>query len=250
MNQEEVEKTVNTVKAGLWEFPRIMIYMPFERALLYPEKVVDKLCYYASQGVHFIWRTYGRTDVSRNKAALDFLEAGYVDDNGEHQTPTHLLMLDQDHTHPSEILKYLGRWPMLDHNIHVVGGLNFMRQPPYKPCIYGQDEDKNFIIPTTWDPHVLMKVARIGTGSLLISRDVFETIEPPWFKYEYDGIWEDRWPGEDMYFSDLCRKYGFDMFVDPSCQSPHHTLQEVTEETFKKWYAEHGLDDSDGEYVG
>ena len=66
----------------------------------------------------------------------------------------------------------------------------------------------------------LIKVDGVGTGMLLIHRDVFKAIDPPWFKFQYtnDGLIE---LSEDYYFSEKAKKAGFELFVDPNCVCGH-----------------------------
>ena len=66
----------------------------------------------------------------------------------------------------------------------------------------------------------LIKVDGVGTGCLLIHRDVFKAIEPPWFRFEYtrDGLIE---LSEDYYFCEKAKKAGFELFIDPNCVCGH-----------------------------
>jgi hypothetical protein len=66
----------------------------------------------------------------------------------------------------------------------------------------------------------LIKVDGLGTGMLLIHRDVLKTIEPPWFQFKYDkdGLIE---LSEDYYFCEKAKKAGFELFVDPNCVAGH-----------------------------
>ena len=66
----------------------------------------------------------------------------------------------------------------------------------------------------------LIKVDGVGTGMLLVHRDVFKAIDPPWFKFQYtpDGLIE---LSEDYYFSEKAKKAGFELFIDPNCVCGH-----------------------------
>jgi hypothetical protein len=48
-----------------------------------------------------------------------------------------------------------------------------------------------------------LEVSVIGFGFVLIRREVFETVPPPWF------MWKDPTPSEDFYACELFAKYGF-----------------------------------------
>ena len=101
-----------------------------------------------------------------------------------------------------------------------------------------------------------MAVDVLGSGSILIAREVFETFgrdDFPWFGYSYDKArkgaqdapdWETLrhgcgWPGTDMWFSALCRKHGIKQWVDTTTTSPHIIETVVTEESWKQWQDEH-----------
>jgi hypothetical protein len=169
---------------------------------------------------------YQRTDLARNKGAIELLKTDF----------THLLMLDIDHVHPSDVVQRLSRWVALDpKKFQVVGGLNFRRSEPHDPCAYIMDDDQNaFAI--EWDEKSqLVEVDRMGTGSIMIAREVFEQIEPPWFFNNYDKVFEDKWPGEDIGFSDKVKAAGIKMWCDTTCTSPHITNALVDASSWAKW---------------
>ena len=235
MTPDEVEAII-TQPYSTWPI-KVLGFVPNERTLPAPEKVLPSLFHYARQGVSFIHQNYARTDIARNKAALTLLGTDF----------DFLLMLDNDHKHDPDMLQKLCGWVMLYPEIRVIGGLNFQRRAPYKPAFFNEDEEGHVSVPLTF-PDELFTVDVLGTGSILIHRSVFTQIDAncAWFRYEYDGAPNDYWPGEDIYFSHLCKKNGIPMYVDPSCRSPHISEEETTEETFKSWYALHGVEDEQG----
>ena len=136
----------------------------------------------AMQGMPILQLPYDRTDIARNKMAAETLKTEY----------THLLMLDIDHIHPWNIAQRLAKWVLLKPEVQVVVGLNFKRGKPYNPCCGFYNDKGEFGTPTNWEPG-LMKVDMIGTGSILIAREVFEIIPPPWFTVDYSQVWQDVW---------------------------------------------------------
>ncbi len=213
-------------------WPRILLYVPVERTI--PQLAFFNFLAIAQQGHPFIRMTYGRTDLVRNKAAQQFVESQF----------THLLMLDVDHLHPPDIVQRLGRWVVDDRSRQVVGGLNFRRGEPYDPCCFLLAEDGNFYPPAEWGPG-LIKVDAIGTGSILIAKEVFLRLPKPWFFNDYSRVEQGVWPGEDMGFSGLCRMHGIDMWVDTTTTSPHLIDAAVDESSFRGYLAAH-----DHEVVG
>ena len=84
-----------------------------------------------------------------------------------------------------------------------------------------------------------MKVDRLGTGSILIAREVFETIPPPWFVNDYSQGWRDAWPGEDIGFNKLCKEHGIKLWVDVTVTSPHITPAIIDGGTWETWKNNH-----------
>lgn len=69
-----------------------------------------------------------------------------------------------------------------------------------------------------------MGTAMVGTGCMMIRRDVFEQTSFPWFQTpwrQYDG---NAWSmtGEDTYFCEEVQKAGFDIYLDQRIESPHY----------------------------
>ena len=236
MNLDEVNKIIEQ-PYSTWPI-KVLGFVPNERSMPAPSKVLPSLFHYARQGLSFINIDYGRTDVVRNKAALGLLANPQFD---------YILMLDTDHAHDPDILQLLCRWPLLNPDIRVVGGLNFQRNEPFHPAFHEYDEQGKKLISITW-PDTLFPVDVCGTGSLLIHRSVFTDIDAncAWFRFEYDGADKDYWPGEDVYFARLCKENGIQQYVDPECRSPHLHEQLIGEEEFRRHFCEKGLGNNFG----
>lgn len=214
---------------GEWPWPRIVLFVPLPPALPFVDEVFWQFMAIASQGIPFMRHEYGRTDFVRNKAVETLLQSDY----------THILMLDSDHIHPAQIVQRLARWVIADPAKQVIGGLNFKRSEPYDPCAFvkvssnGRDE---YAYPQEWYPG-LMEVDLIGTGSILIAREVFEAIEPPYFWYSYSNAAQGLYPSDDIGFSLKCQAAGIKMYVDTTTTSPHMVARTVTEQTFRDFWA-------------
>lgn len=221
MNNEEKLEVLKKKPISSWPYPRIVVGIPQERAMGHADDVFYNFWAIAQQGLPIIKIPYGRIDVTRNKMAIALLRTNY----------THLLMLDVDHKHPADIVQRLAGWVIVNPTIQVVGGLNFRRGSPFDPCCFLRGADGYLYPPVDW-AEGLIKVDVIGTGSLLIAREVFELIEPPWFFNDYRQVWKDEWPGEDIAFSDLCTKHGIDLWVDTTTTSPHMIDAWIDENTY------------------
>lgn len=226
---DNVLSVLDQLPINSWAYPRIILGIPLERSVSYADQVFFNFMQIASQGPAMFDMPYGRIDVTRNLMATALLQSTY----------THVLMLDIDHKHPLDIIQRLARWPLIFPEVKVVSGLNFRRGEPYDP-VAGTDYDidgKRAIL-TDW-PEGLFKVKEVGGGSLLVHREVFEQLEPPWFFNVYDHVWENSYPGEDIGFSRKCAEAGIDVYVDGSTSSPHCTDNLITRETFDAYRAMH-----------
>ena len=231
MKREHIEERLGTLPIASWIWPRVLVAVPLERSIANASLVFHRFMEIAAQGPAFLKQDYTRTDLARNRFAIKLLESQY----------THLLMLDVDHVHPADIIQRLARWPLMNPEIEVVGGLNFRRSEPYEPCCFFKDEESGSVnAPAQWSPG-LLKVDYIGTGSILIAREVFEKIEPPWFQniYGIEANWADEWPGEDIGFSEKCQRAGVNMWVDTTTTSPHVGDRLIGEKTFRAYLEQH-----------
>lgn len=211
-----------------WEWPRPVVFVPLFPALPYAEQVFFSFIAIAQQGVPFLQIPYGRTDLVRNIAVKALLESDY----------THILMLDADHKHPADIVQRLARWVLADRSIQIVGGLNFRRIAPYDPCAFIKTPNgngKEYSYPHEWDQG-LLEVDLIGTGCVLIAREVFKAMEPPWFYYPYKDAAEDNYPTDDVGFSRNCQAAGIKMYVDTTTTSPHMMSTAIDEQTFRSYW--------------
>ncbi len=221
LTEKQIEETLNTLPISAWEYPRVLCFVLKTRSLSHMNLVFNPFMRIAAMGVPMLDAGDTRVDLARNKGAIALLRSNY----------THLLMLDADHAHPRDIVQKLSRWVMRDpEGCLVVGGWNAKRSYPHEPCAWFEDDDGVLVSPYEYSGKGLTEVDVIGTGSLLISRKVFERIEPPWFAFKYDAVdvWRDYWRGEDIYSSQLCRKNGIKVYLDTSVKSPHVVETTVT----------------------
>ena len=155
-----------------------------------------------------ITRGQARTDLARNELVNSFLET----------KATHILFLDSDQVFPPYTIDRL-----LSHKKPVVGCLYFHRQKPFRPHAYKWNwevltplgEPTITALEITAEDQGLLKVDAIGTGGLMVAREVFGIVKPPWF--EYGG----QWDSEDITF---CRKLAeerIEIWCDTGCESGH-----------------------------
>ncbi len=209
---------------------RVMTAIPRERVML--NDAFDSLWEIARDtGMVLQPGAYTRTDIQRNLYALRLLYNPQF---------THLLMLDADHRHPTDAPRRLASHWLQDPGKMVISYLYYRRGEPYDPMAYLRDEEtsKLYGVPE-WEPG-LHKVAAVGAGGLLIAREVFEIMPPPWFWYDYDEAGDHFFfPSEDISFCRKCGEHGIEIWLDADVEAAHLTTREVTRETFEEYINEH-----------
>ena len=188
----------------------------------------------AQQGFPLLARNYSRCDIHRNEYGRLMLN---------NRRFSHLIMLDSDHTHPPDVVQRLAQSAAQHPDKLVIGGLNFRRTEPFDPCIFKYDPAGKLRQPVKWGKG-LLEVDVLGHGCVIIAREVFERIPPPWWLYEYNGDYSDPskeypFPSDDVGFSLLCAKHGIKLWCDTTLTSPHIGETLVGPEPFKEYLAAH-----------
>lgn len=225
--REELEK------AGI----KIALAIPLERYV--PDSAFLHFYAIAMKGWPLFARPYGRTDFNRNEFARTLLDSDY----------THLMMLDLDHLHSPTVIEQHARWLLDDPDKLVIGGIHFRRGEPFDPCIFLKSEDGKLYAPVDWSEG-LIKVDAIGHGTILISRKVFEQIQPPWWCYTYNNVGSWIFPSEDLYFCHLLNHHHIDIWCDTTITSPHLIQSSVDENAFRLYLQEHPELIAEAQYDG
>lgn len=128
-----------------------------------------------------------------------------------------LFFLDDDVVPPHDAILRL-----LAHKKPIVSGLYYRRCPPIYPVMLKEIPGARQWI-TEFKVPDLLEVDYVGSGCLLIHRDVLNTISKPWFEWKVDR--EDLPPhqrmSEDFSFCQKAREHGFKIYVDTSVQCRH-----------------------------
>ena len=209
---------------SLWSYPKIVVFIPLPYALPDASDVIPGYIEIARHGTMFMHLPYGFADRMRNEAAKQLLKSEF----------THILMLDSDHVHPHDIVQRLAYHVIENPDVQIVGGLNFRRSAPFDPCawVFSEEDKKRIYQIHEWEAG-LVEVARIGAGSLLISREVFEQTEFPWFVNE-PNMKDKQLGSHDHYFCKKSIEAGFKIYCDLTVQSPHMGSGiRVTEQTYR-----------------
>lgn len=125
-----------------------------------------------------------------------------------------VFFLDDDMVFGSDVLMRL-----LAHNVPIVGGLYLTRRPPYYSAAGWKDGDHaKFLSDEDMHSGRLLSVDWVGTGCLLIRKEVLDALEYPWF--EAGRIHPDEM-SEDVWFCWKAKAKGFPVYVDTSVRVGH-----------------------------
>ncbi len=210
--------------------PKLLIGVPCERVVLVEAVngiALNVICA-AEHGWEWCGFGYDRTDVARNRMAHKLLD-------GDCEA---LVMLDSDHIHPPKLVEYLAMAAAAHPEIGVIAGLNYRRMPPHEPMAYKADAEGRYGCIDGWG-NGLVEVDACSTASILIRRQVFEALEPPWFRYEYDHYDRGVATSEDIAFCKrVKRETDFPIYVHTQLTSPHLTTRAITGADFERWRRE------------
>lgn len=143
---------------------------------------------------------------------------------------SHVLFLDVDHEHSPLTIVHL-----LSHNLPIVSGLNFMRVPPFEPCMFKGIINKYETI-TEWEEGELIEVDSVGAASLMVKMEVFDKIGSPFFSFMKNPSADVPFDiGEDVYFMNKCKKAGYSIFVDTGLTNKHYGYVGMDQEFYKKY---------------
>lgn len=129
---------------------------------------------------------------------------------------SHLWFMDDDHAFAPNILLRL-----LEHDLPLVLPACLTRAAPFPMVTFTErleDDEKGnaqyvpLYLPEH-EPQGLVKIEAGGTAGMLISREILEAMEPPWFEYGFAS--------EDILFCQKARELGFDIYCDLSIRLGH-----------------------------
>lgn len=235
------------------------VYIGIPRERMYLTQFVDSrdslLMFLEQQerGVGFYQAEGHRVDRNRDNIAKAFMEL--------ENKPEWLHMIDSDMDHPRESSLRLISWEK-----PIVGGLYFHRGKTHDPFVFMKadqtakdrwnrervqwkplrDEVFDFLskhdIPMRDggmiidDPESLVECDAVATGSMVIHRSVFETMDPPWFEYRPGGY------SEDLVFCDEAKfEYGIPIHCDLGMIAGHYNWVAMGHAQFRQLYRAHGV---------
>jgi len=120
---------------------------------------------------------------------------------------------------------------LLDDDKPVVAAVSYMKGAGHPPVFGFWDEERSlYRVPMPFPYNKLLKVDIVGTGIVLIKREVFEKLEKPWFQCYEKG----KNAREDVYFCLRCRDAGIPVYIDTTIHTGHiATPYIITNETYE-----------------
>jgi hypothetical protein len=131
---------------------------------------------------------------------------------------THLLFIDSDTLPPLNVIKRL-----LEHNRPIISGITPIIQQDSKTMEYYREwnavgMDDKHVEPNTG----VQQCKGIGASCIMIRKDVFEKMKPPYFRFQYsDDTGKNVVVSEDIYFIINALSLGIPAFVDTSIICKH-----------------------------
>lgn len=171
----------------------------------------DVVSHANARGAYRIRNQYGRTDHKRQRICEEFLKASSEPDDV-------LVMLDNDHVHPRDIVERLVRFPV---EMGVMAALAYKRSKPYNPIFFIRQENGDLAFPVNIERKGVIQCQIAAPCAVAIRRWVLQKLidagETYFWKYEYNP----NWHGEDMYFGKICEKNKIHHYVDLETLVPH-----------------------------
>lgn len=162
-------------------------------------------------------------DMARNAICMRALEIG----------ATYVFMLDSDVIPPHDAVLRL-----MNHRFPIVSGMYCRRSPPAAVPVMMKPVGQWV---TQFKPNSLVEVDVVGSGCLLIHRDVLQRLPPQrpgshWFDWRVNmqGLMpKEECLSEDFTFCSHARKHGYKIMVDTSVKCRHVGLAEADYGTFQ-----------------
>jgi glycosyltransferase involved in cell wall biosynthesis len=101
---------------------------------------------------------------------------------------------------------------LLEHNKDIVACNYMTRSKPLKTVAYRNLNDWDSWVPLELHDE-LIKVEGVGMGCMLMKMNIFDSLEKPYFEFQYKEDTEDYF-GEDFILLTKLREKGYDVFID------------------------------------
>jgi hypothetical protein len=117
---------------------------------------------------------------------------------------THIMWIDADMQFPVDTLNIL-----LSANKDIIAGNYSTRVPPYRPVAF---KSKNNLDDRVFAGKGIEPVWAVGSGLMLVKREVYDNIPLPHYKIEYSESYTSL-VGEDVYFCNRAGENGYEVNI-------------------------------------
>jgi len=180
-------------------------------------ELVDKLlAFNQNEDVDIYFSSKTPVDCNRNHIVNHFME------ETDHE---YLIMVDDDIVPPGDLLDILEYdKPIMTPIIFSMrDGIPYPVVTVFKPS---PDSEDRQLKAYGGDQEELMEVHGAGTGCIIIHREVFETLEQPYFEFKKGDNGELN-TGEDMQFSVKAYDAGYNTYVASEYVAGHYTVMNL-----------------------
>lgn len=181
--------------------------------------------------VDFGWFDKGvRVDGLRNQAAAQAINQGY----------THLLFLDADMIWPTDVIDLM----LAHHARGIVSGTYFLKKWPHWPvALRDPKPDGRGFAQYEYDWQAagateLRREALVGMGCTIIPVAILRRLAEPWFEYRNDHNGQPSIT-EDVPFCEHAALLNCPIWLDPTIECGHCSVQIVTKPWFHRGLYEH-----------
>jgi hypothetical protein len=145
-----------------------------------------------------------------------------------------------DHGHPMKLWEVAS-----EYDVKLVSGLAFIfkdGQQPVPSIFYSNPENDELRLALNRIPDKPAVVPATGFASVLIHRDVLETMQPArhpmyrWFDLLENITTNDGIAGEDVGFFVRAKQYGFDLMVQPEAETGHIKSITISKMDFDRYW--------------
>jgi hypothetical protein len=217
--------------------PKLLIGIPTERTVMV--EAMNGIVGLAMRAGRYGWPIvdfqYMRADSNRDRMVWWLLES----------KQDWLLMLDSDHKHDPTIAERFAWVVSQEPDIRILSGLNYRRGTMFEPMAYLLTDPDDITSPlTAISPEYiskegLLRVDAVSTAALMVHREVFEAMEPPWFVYDYSKYRRGVSASEDIVWCRrVMRETTYKIYVQTQITSPHLYVDTIADGSrFEQWLA-------------
>ena len=201
---------------------KVLIAMPTPNTgLMYTKTFVSLVDLVKPPKFDFYFSRGGYIDSQRNSAAGHLLKDLEF---------THMFFVDSDMVIPKDALVKLFK-----QDKDIISGLYFHRNIPHEPHLYRIENNALKSI-LDYQKGAVVDCDAVGAGCLLIRREVFESLKSSVKLVDGQHQFFVTTPtaGEDIFFCELAKKQGFQIFCDTSVKCGHIELSVIEEKDFLK----------------